>query len=58
MHTLYPDQIDFNYHEERLRVARNQYRQYPCPKHLSEVARAERVFEESGICIPRYPSHS
>lgn len=58
MPTLYPGHTDFNYYEEKLRVARNQYRKYPCPKHLSELARAEQIFEESGICIPKLPLSS
>jgi len=52
MITLYPGHINFSYHEERLRNARQRHQQYPCDKHLSEVAREERIFEEAGMCIP------
>ena len=55
MPKLYPGHIDFDYHEEKLRVARENQERYPCPKHLSEVARVERIFEDSGICIPKPP---
>jgi hypothetical protein len=58
MPTLYPGHTDFDYHAERLRNARQRYQQYPCDKHLSEVARAERIFEESGMCILKLPRHS
>ena len=56
MPKLYPGYTDFDYHAEKLRVAREKQRNYPCAKHLSEVAREEQIFEESGICIPKTPS--
>ncbi|MEY2986211.1 MAG: hypothetical protein RJB24_440 [Candidatus Parcubacteria bacterium] len=55
MPKLYPGHTDFDYHAEKLRVAREKQRNYPCDKHLSEVTRAEQIFEESGICIPKPP---
>lgn len=55
MPKLYPGHTDFYYHEEKLEKAREKYRNYPCAKHLSEVAREEQIFEESGICIPKTP---
>jgi hypothetical protein len=55
MPNLYPGHTDFDYHAEKLRVAREKQRNYPCDKHLSEVTRAEQIFEESGICIPKPP---
>lgn len=55
MPKLYPGHTDFYYHEEKLEKAREKYRNYPCAKHLSQVAREEQIFEESGMCIPRHP---
>ncbi|MGA1047257.1 MAG: hypothetical protein ACO3UU_04555 [Minisyncoccia bacterium] len=57
MPTLYPGHTDFYYHEEKLRIAREKYRQNPCYRHLSEVVREEQIFEESGICIPKSTRH-
>lgn len=55
MPKLYPGHTGFDYHAEKLRVAREKQRTYPCDRHLSQVARLESIFEESGICIPKLP---